>query len=85
MTENNSTSTASVMPKKFVSVRFAPGTVFDPPSIPRNSDSCVVIDRTHRSLSLEPHSADYRLVGDSDVTTNLAGEDEDEEDEDEDW
>ncbi|CAI5730914.1 unnamed protein product [Peronospora destructor] len=83
MTEDNSTSTASVMPKKPVSVRFAPGTLFVPPSIPRNSDSCDVIDLTQKNVSLQPHSAGQTLAGDRKSTTNLAGEDE--EDEDEDW
>ncbi|RMX66462.1 hypothetical protein DD238_002380 [Peronospora effusa] len=85
MTEDNSTSTGSVMPMKPVSVRFAPGTVGDTPSISRNSNSGVVIDLTQRSLSLQPHSACNALVNDSKSTMALAGEDEEDEDEDEDW
>ncbi|KAH7484723.1 Homologous recombination OB-fold protein [Phytophthora ramorum] len=81
-TNNQEASLTIGKTKKSVSVRFAPGTMFDPPSFPRNSDNCDVTELTQRSPSLQPQSQSTSpsLTGES-KTTPLNEEDE----EDDDW
>ncbi|ETK91382.1 hypothetical protein L915_05007 [Phytophthora nicotianae] len=81
---NSEESPASPKPKKAVSVRFAPGTVFDPPSMPRHSDNFDVAELTQRSPSSQPsdsqpNSADQPLDGEIKVNNS------DDDDEDDDW
>ncbi|KAG3181399.1 hypothetical protein PC128_g15193 [Phytophthora cactorum] len=71
-------------PRKPVSVRFAPGTVFDPPSLPRNVDDYNVPELTQRSPSSQPSDSQPNLADqplDGDSKTNNSDED----DEDDDW
>ncbi|KAI9988032.1 hypothetical protein PInf_024292 [Phytophthora infestans] len=82
--QNQDASPASPKPKKLANVRFAPGTVFDSPSVPRNSDNFDGAELTQRSPSSQlfnsqPSSADQTV--DADSKANNSDEDE----EDDDW
>ncbi|KUG00089.1 hypothetical protein AM587_10007140 [Phytophthora nicotianae] len=79
---NSEESPASPKPKKAVSVRFAPGTVFDPPSMPRHSDNFDVAELTQRSPSSQPSDSqpNYQPL-DGEIKVNNSDDD----DEDDDW
>jgi hypothetical protein len=73
----------SEKPKKRGSVRFAPGTVFDPPSSPRTSDYRESMELTQRTPPSQPTGAATDLsLGESKAHNS---DEEDEEDEDDDW
>ncbi|KAG7376032.1 hypothetical protein PHYPSEUDO_014620 [Phytophthora pseudosyringae] len=80
---NQEAPPASTRPKKSVGVRFAPGTVFDPPSIPRNSDNYDLTELTQRSPSSEPCHSQTHPVKPLDADSKNNNSDED--DEDDDW
>ncbi|KAG6609151.1 uncharacterized protein IUM83_13365 [Phytophthora cinnamomi] len=80
---NQETSPPPAKQKKHATVRFAPGTAFDPPCSPRNSDNRDVMELTQRSPPAAPSDsqsqpADQPVAGDS-ITNNS------DEDDDDDW
>ncbi|KAG6574407.1 uncharacterized protein IUM83_07036 [Phytophthora cinnamomi] len=77
---NQETSPPPAKQKKHATVRFAPGTAFDPPCSPRNSDNRDVMELTQRSPPAAPSDsqsqpADQPVAGDS-ITNNSDEDDE---------
>ncbi|GMF44834.1 unnamed protein product [Phytophthora fragariaefolia] len=70
-------SPAPVKQKKHATVRFAPGTAFDPPRSPRNSDNRDVTELTQRSPPSEHLDPQAKSADQHNSTTNNSDEDED--------
>ncbi|KAE8986259.1 hypothetical protein PR002_g22406 [Phytophthora rubi] len=81
---NQETSPAPAKQKKQPTVRFAPGTAFEPPRSPRNSDNRDVMELTQRSPPTEPSDSQSHSAGLPVARDNISNNSDEEEDDD-DW